>query len=157
MHALVMQLAEKLTKQNLTLVTAESCTAGGLAFALTEVPGSSNWFERGFVTYSNLSKEEMLGVKKTTLSNEGAVSEQTAREMAEGALKNSNAEISISITGVAGPDGGTAKKPVGMVWFAIAGMDKETQAFVEIFQGNRESVREQSINRALRGLLDFIK
>jgi len=133
------------------LVTAESCTGGGLAYAITAIPGSSKWFERGFVTYSNESKQELLGVSSNTLEKYGAVSEQTVIEMAHGALRNSHADFSIAITGIAGPDGGTAEKPVGTVWFAWGTKDK-IQSQLKFFQGDRKSIREQAIEYAL-GLL----
>jgi nicotinamide-nucleotide amidase len=150
------QLGEKLKQREWKLVTAESCTGGGLAFYLTNIPGSSEWFERGFVTYSNLSKEELLNVKSQTLSQFGAVSEQTAKEMAEGALENSQAQISISITGIAGPDGGSAEKPVGTVWFGWASINSEAQAVVHYFSGSRIEIREQAIQTALGILLGAI-
>ena len=146
-------LAQKLLSRHWRIATAESCTGGGLAQLLTSIPGSSSWFECGFVTYSNESKSEMLGVKKDTLERYGAVSEQTAREMAEGAIKNSHSNVSVAITGVAGPDGGSAEKPVGTVWFAwcIAG---EIFSECKHFEGDRASVREQAIVFAVQ---DFLK
>lgn len=152
---LVIELGKTLTAREWKMATAESCTAGGVAYAITMVPGSSNWFERGLVTYSNLSKVEMLGVRQATLEEFGAVSEQTAREMAVGALEHSQAQVSVAITGVAGPDGGSVAKPVGTVWFAWAGVDKETVAEVYLLKGDRQAVREQSIKIALEGLLRF--
>jgi len=146
---LIIELSEVLKKKNWHCVTAESCTGGGLAYALTEIPGSSNWFERGFVTYSNAAKEELLGVKPTTLATFGAVSEETVREMAEGALRNSKAQFSIAITGIAGPDGGSKEKPVGTVWIAYKSIISETKAFVSHFSGTRAEIREQSIRAAL--------
>jgi nicotinamide-nucleotide amidase len=152
----IQQLSKELIEHKLKLVTAESCTGGGVAYYLTDLPGSSAWFERGFVTYSNASKKELLQVKAATLLEFGAVSEQTAREMAEGALKNSHAQVSIAITGIAGPEGGTTEKPVGTVWFAWAGVNKETQASVWLLQGNRQVVREQAIKIAIKKLREFI-
>jgi nicotinamide-nucleotide amidase len=134
------------------LVTAESCTGGWVAQAVTSVAGSSAWFDRGFVTYTNAAKRELLGVLAETLERHGAVSEQTAREMALGALQRSGATVAVSITGVAGPGGGSADKPVGMVCFAWAtakGVKSETRRF----PGDRESVRRQSVIRALEGVL----
>lgn len=150
---LVRELAKNLLEHDWRIATAESCTGGGLSYALTNVPGSSAWFERGFVTYSNTAKEELLNVSPATLFLYGAVSEQTAREMAEGALRQSHADISISITGIAGPEGGTPDKPVGMVWFACSTVESGTTAWVETFSGNREAVREQSIELALKKLV----
>ena len=116
---LAQAVGEALKKNNLSLATAESCTGGGLSYWVTSIGGSSHWFERGFVTYSNEAKVEQLSVNPTTIENYGAVSEQTACEMAEGALANSNADITVSITGIAGPNGGTPEKPVGTVWIAM--------------------------------------
>lgn len=134
------------------LAAAESCTGGWIAQAMTSVAGSSEWFERGFVTYSNDAKMEMLGVSAATLEAHGAVSEATAREMAAGALARSRASVAISVTGVAGPGGGSPAKPVGMVCFGRAdarGVRSETRHF----SGNRESVRRQSVLHALEGLI----
>lgn len=153
---LATKLGEALKQHEWKLATAESCTGGGLAYAVTDIPGSSAWFERGFVTYSNTAKQEALDVTLLTLSVFGAVSEQTAREMAEGALKNSQAQISIAITGIAGPDGGSVEKPIGTIWIALAGINKTTEAIVENFLGNRKQVREQTIEFALTKLLNFI-
>ena len=135
------------------LVTAESCTGGWVAQAVTAISGSSTWFERGFVTYSNAAKQEMLGVKRETLRQFGAVSEETAREMARGALKKSRASIAVAVTGVAGPTGGSARKPVGMVCFAFA-TSKAVFSETRRFKGNRESVRRQSVVHALKGVLE---
>lgn len=149
---LVQQLAEKLNEKKWSLATAESCTGGGLSAAITSRPGSSTWFERGFVTYSNAAKIELLGVKKSTLDKEGAVSAKCALEMAIGGLANSKADICISITGIAGPDGGTKDKPVGTIFIAIT-YDSQTfhQAF--LFHGDRNSIREQTITAALKMLI----
>ncbi len=142
-----------LKQHHYTLVTAESCTAGLLAAEITSVPGSSDWFDRGFVTYSNLSKHEMLSVKLETLEKFGAVSEQTAREMAEGALQKSNATISLAVTGIAGPDGGTPEKPVGTVWFAWASRGLfETFALIQHFQGDRANIRHLATQFSLETL-----
>ncbi|EKD55509.1 MAG: competence-damage inducible protein CinA [uncultured bacterium] len=149
-------LGAQLKKRQWKLVTAESCTGGGLAYFVTHVAGSSDWFERGFVTYSNLAKEELLGVKAATLRQYGAVSEETAREMAEGALRHSKGDVSIAITGIAGPSGGTVEKPVGTVWFGLAGNHAKTKTSVHVLSGNREKIREQSIQIALEKLLQFI-
>jgi len=149
---LAKQLGEHLKKHGLKLVTAESCTAGGLAFAVTAVPGSSEWFERGFVTYTNEAKQTMLGVSSELFSKHGAVSGEVAEAMAQGALKNSESDIAVSITGIAGPGGGTKDKPVGIVWIAMA--DKAgVRSVCHHFKGDRQSVREQSIETALKGLL----
>ncbi len=150
---LVEDLARELLDRQWRCVTAESCTGGGIARALTELPGSSDWFERGFVTYSNEAKREMLGVAGQTLERYGAVSEQTAQEMAEGALRYSRGQAAVSVTGVAGPSGGSAAKPVGMVVFAWAVRDGPTTTRVRRFDGDRGRVREASVEQALEGLL----
>jgi nicotinamide-nucleotide amidase len=154
---LAQQLGEELRKREWKLVTAESCTAGGLAYAITAIPGSSTWFDRGFITYSNLSKEELVRVSASTLKQYGAVSEQTAKEMAQGALEQSQAQVSMAITGIAGPDGGTPDKPVGTVWFAWAGINKKMDCCSQNFSGNRNQIREKSIEFALKQLLDYAK
>lgn len=141
-----------LKRAKATLATAESCTGGWVAQAITAVAGSSEWFERGFVTYSNAAKQEMLGVSKKILKNHGAVSEETAREMALGALARSRASVSLAVTGVAGPGGGSAAKPVGTVCFAWA-RDGAVTSETRRFAGGRESVRRQSVAHALEGLL----
>lgn len=146
-----------LTQRRLTLATAESCTGGWVAQAITSVPGSSHWFDRGFVTYTNPSKQELLGVGAETLSRHGAVSEATARAMAEGALAQSPAQVAVAITGIAGPDGGTPDKPVGTVWFAWAGHNKTTFSMRCVFAGDRQSVRQQAVVTALEGLLRFVQ
>jgi nicotinamide-nucleotide amidase len=151
---LVEKLAQQLTTKKLKLSTAESCTGGGLAFYLTNLSGSSDWFDCGFVTYSNFSKQKLLNVKSDTLKKFGAVSEETAREMAEGAIKQSQANVSMAITGIAGPAGGTKEKPVGLVWFAWT-MNQKTQAEKKIFSGTRETIREQAIDFAMTKLLEI--
>lgn len=149
-------IGKKLQQHGWKLATAESCTAGGVAYALTSVSGSSDWFDCGFITYSNDAKQAILAVSSETLLSFGAVSEQTAREMAEGALKNSRAHASIAITGVAGPTGGTPDKPVGTVWFAFAGKHLETSTRVYMLKGTRADIREQSIRIALETFLNVI-
>lgn len=148
--------ARKLSELRLKLVTAESCTGGGLAFYLTELAGSSEWFERGFVTYSNLSKQDALNVQAETLRLHGAVSEATVKQMAEGALEASVANISIAITGIAGPSGGTTQKPVGTVWFGFASKTFATQTVSQLFSGNRQEIRKQAICFSLSKLLKLI-
>ena len=143
----------RLKAGGLMLATAESCTGGWVAQALTSVCGSSDWFERGFVTYSNDSKREMLGVGAAILSQFGAVSEPTARAMAEGALRASRAGMALAITGVAGPTGGAPEKPVGMVCFAWAKSGGPVESETRQFQGDRESVRRQSVIAALQGVV----
>ncbi len=146
-------LGEQLKTRGWKLVTAESCTGGGLAYAITAIPGSSVWFERGFITYSNLSKMELLGVSELTLNTVGSVSEETAGEMAEGALHYSQAEVSIAITGIAGPDGATSNKPLGTVWIACAATHTSTKITHHLFSGDRSAIREQSIQAALEILI----
>lgn len=152
----LVELREILLSKGWKLATAESCTGGGVSETITSIPGSSDWFERGFVTYSNVSKIEMLGVKALTLEQFGAVSEQTAKEMAEGALNHSHAQVSLAVTGIAGPEGGTPDKPVGTVWFAWTGKDFQTQSHLKHFEGDRSTVRAQSIKFALENLLDIL-
>jgi nicotinamide-nucleotide amidase len=139
-----------------TLATAESCTGGWVAQAVTSIAGSSEWFERGYVTYSNAAKRESLGVLKNTLLRYGAVSEPTAREMARGALKRSRAGIALAVTGIAGPGGGLPGKPVGTVCFAWA-QGRRVRAETRRFKGGRSSVRRQSVIHALRGVLTVLK
>ena len=141
-------VGEKLLAQHKVLATAESCTGGALSAAITSVPGSSQWFERGFITYSNESKVEMLCVRLNTLETYGAVSEETAREMVLGALQNSRATIAISITGIAGPDGGTKQKPVGTVCFGW-GFHDDIQTCTQHFSGDRAIIRAQAVEFAL--------
>lgn len=149
-------LGTALKKHGVMLVTAESCTGGHVAQVMTSIPGSSEWFERGFVTYTNLAKHEMLGVPAATLETHGAVSEQTVRAMAEGALKHSHAQVSLAVSGVAGPSGGTPEKPVGTVCLAWAGKGRETQSRTEHFTGDRDAVRRAAVQSALQGMLDFL-
>ncbi len=152
--ALVKQLGEALKTANLQLVTAESCTGGGIAEAITSVAGSSAWFERGFVTYSNQSKEEMLGVSPDTLESDGAVSEAAVLEMADGALQYSRAQVALAVSGIAGPGGGTVEKPVGTVWFAWAkGRNRKTAC--HHLSGDRNTVRAKAVRIALQGALDM--
>jgi nicotinamide-nucleotide amidase len=156
MNALAERIAAALLRKRAMLATAESCTGGWAAQALTAVAGSSSWFERGFVTYSNAAKEEMLGVLPQTLARHGAVSEETAREMALGALAHSRADVALAITGVAGPSGGSAEKPVGTVCFAWAAKAAAARSETRRFAGDREAVRRQSVERALDGVLELL-
>ena len=146
----------KLKAQGVMFAAAESCTGGWVAQAVTAIAGSSGWFDRGFVTYSDAAKQEMLGVSARTLASHGAVSEETAREMAAGALAHSRAQVAVAITGVAGPGGGSPEKPVGMVCFAWAVKDRAPSAQTRHFKGNRESVRRQSVIFALQGTLELL-
>lgn len=145
-------LAGLLRAKKLRMATAESCTGGGIAKALTDLAGSSDWLECGFVTYSNESKQSMLGVEARTLNEQGAVSEAVVVEMALGAVARSNAQLAVAVSGVAGPGGGSAEKPVGTVWIAWA-LEDEVSATCFHFQGDRESVRYQTIEAAVSGLI----
>jgi nicotinamide-nucleotide amidase len=144
-----------LKAHGMTLTTAESCTGGGVAQAVTRISGSSAWFDRGFVTYSNASKEEMLGVSPDTLETHGAVSEETVREMAEGALQYSRAQVALSVSGIAGPAGGTPEKPVGMVWFAWATNDT-VRTDCHFISGDRDAIRVKSVRIALQGVIKLL-
>lgn len=150
---LVADLARELLDRQWRCATAESCTGGGIARALTELAGSSDWFERGFVVYSNESKQEMLGVASDTIGRVGAVSEEVARQMAEGALQHSRADAAIAVTGIAGPSGGTADKPVGTVVFAWATRDGGTTARTRRFDGDRRAIRAAAVEQGIEGLL----
>lgn len=152
---LAQQVGAALKQHGMMLVTAESCTGGGVAQAVTMISGSSDWFDRGFVTYSNGAKEEMLGVSPDTLEAHGAVSEQTVREMADGALQYSRAQVAVSVSGVAGPTGGSPEKPVGMVWFAWATNDTVRTACHQL-SGDRDAVRAKSVQIALQGVVNIL-
>ncbi len=157
---LVAAVAAALTKNDFCLVTAESCTGGMIAAELTSVPGSSTWFEGAFVTYRLSAKQRMIGVRRETLMEFGAVSEPTAREMAEGALAASDAQVSISVTGVAGPDGGDLLAPVGTVWFGWAVKNPQpvcVQTSRFEFSGSRAQVRTQAVRIALEGVLRALR
>ena len=153
-RALARTLGRHCKRRGLAVAAAESCTGGGLAEAITRISGSSAWFDRGFVTYSNDAKRQMLGVQARTLAAHGAVSGVVARQMAQGALKRSRATLAVAITGVAGPTGGTREKPVGLVWFAWAVRGGEVESACERFTGGRDAVRRQSVARALEGLVE---
>src|SRR5471032_1362916 len=155
-HQLAIRAGNKLRDERLTLATAESCTGGMVASAITDISGSSGWFERGFVTYSNQAKTEMIGVPADMIEKHGAVSESIAREMAEGALRNSRAQLSLSITGIAGPGGGTPKKPVGTVCFAWSNR-VHTLCQTRVFKGDRRQIRLQASAHALRGVLTMLE
>lgn len=152
--ALARRVGEALSRRGWMLVTAESCTGGWVAQEVTAIIGSSRWFDRGFVTYSNEAKQEVLGVEAATLAEHGAVSAEVVREMAEGALRASRAQISLAVSGVAGPGGGTAEKPVGTVWFAWARAGAETTTCRTRLGGDRRAVRHQAVLQALQGVLD---
>jgi nicotinamide-nucleotide amidase len=157
LKSLARRVGARLKKCKLKLATAESCTGGWIAQAVTSIAGSSEWFDRGFVTYSNQAKKELLGVRAATLSHHGAVSEATASEMASGALRRSLAQIAVAVTGIAGPGGGTRKKPVGTVCFAWARKKGEIESILLRFRGNRDGIRRRSVAFALRGLLERLK
>ena len=154
---LAVVFGEELKRRGLFFAVAESCTGGLVAKSITDIPGSSNYFDRGFVTYSNQAKMDHLGVKKETLEKYGAVSEQTAREMVEGVLANSNADIAASITGIAGPTGGTPEKPVGTVYTAIADREGRIEVVRNFFPGNREQVRTQTMVKVLFGVIKWVE
>ena len=156
LYELAKRVGAALKKRKLMLAAAESCTGGWISEAVTMVPGSSDWFERGFVTYTYISKREMLGVKEETLAKHGAVAEEVVREMAEGALERSHAQVAIAVSGVAGPTGGTPEKPVGTVCFAWAMKEGKTRAETKCFSGDREAVRRQSVEHALMGVLALL-
>ena len=151
---LVLALAQALRDARLKLATAESCTGGMIAAACTAVAGSSDWFERGFVTYSNEAKTEALGVGARLIATHGAVSDPVAQAMAEGALAHSHAQLAVAVTGIAGPGGGTPGKPVGTVWLALARSGGTAQAELLRLSGDRTSIREQTVRHALQRLIE---
>jgi len=155
-QVLAKKLGQQLLMRSLMLTTAESCTGGWIAQAVTDISGSSHWFDRGFVTYSNAAKHEMLDVSRDTLGAYGAVSEQTVREMAEGALEHSRAQVAVAVSGIAGPTGGSTEKPVGLVWIAWAELHGETKTQSVHFLGSRREIRQQTVETALQGLLNLI-
>ncbi|MEO2268361.1 CinA family protein [Pseudoalteromonas pernae] len=155
-QTLAAQLGAILTDKQMMITTAESCTGGGIAYALTDTPGSSRYFAQGAVTYSNEVKKSLLGVSTQTLKQYGAVSEQTVREMATGAAKVAAADVAIVTSGIAGPDGGTPEKPVGLVWFAVY-FDQQLVVQKQVFSGSRADVREQAIDYALTMTLKILE
>lgn len=157
MQDLVETLSIKLEMLSLMLVTAESCTGGMIAAAMTERAGSSKVFERGFVTYSNNAKMESLGVEKETLTAHGAVSPQVALEMTKGALVHSRAEIAVSVTGIAGPDGGSDEKPVGLVYIAYGEKGGTREVREHRLSGSRDEIRKQTVEAALNHLVNFLE
>lgn len=156
LSAVASELGEALLLTRSRMVTAESCTGGWVGHVITSVAGSSRWYDRGFITYSNASKREMLGVSAGVIARYGAVSEQTARAMAEGALEYSQAQFALSITGIAGPGGGSDEKPVGLVWFAWAGKNLKTISQYSRFAGDRQAVQRQAVYHALQSMLSFV-
>lgn len=156
MNHLMVAVSQKLIERNLRCAVAESCTGGLLAAALTELPGSSQWFDCGFVTYSNQAKQLLLGVPDVILALDGAVSEATVLAMASGALKNSDAHISIATSGIAGPDGGSDTKPIGTVWIAWSGASMPARAQRYLFSGDRAVIRHLTVEAALQGVLSWL-
>ena len=154
--ALVQELADRLLKHRQKVCTAESCTGGLIAKTFTDLAGSSDWFERGFVTYSNEAKSEMLAVPASLIEDYGAVSEAVATAMASGALRHSRADFSVSVTGVAGPGGGSDDKPVGTVWIALASAEKMIAKRYQ-FDGDRQAVRVATMQTAIELLLDLVE
>ena len=154
--SLAEQVGRVLQQKRLFLATAESCTGGGIGYAITEIPGSSDWFDCGFVTYSNTAKTELLDVPEALIAQFGSVSEEVVEAMAEGAIANSSAHVAIATTGIAGPAGAVPGKPVGTVCFAWA-RDEHVHTERLVFSGDRQSVREQSIAHSLKGLLHFLE
>ena len=152
---LARSLLDSCTANHLKVATAESCTGGWVAKILTDLPGSSAVFDRGFVTYSNEAKMDMLDVPMQTIEQWGAVSQQTVMAMTLGALTNSRAQLAVAISGIAGPSGGSPSKPVGTVWFAWQRQGQQAQTAIQRFYGDRDSVRSQAVTTALRGLLEI--
>ncbi|WDL83190.1 nicotinamide-nucleotide amidohydrolase family protein [Aeromonas bestiarum] len=151
------ELGLALSQRGWLAATAESCTGGGVATAITDIAGSSGWFDRGFVTYTNEAKQQMLWVSDQSLREQGAVSEAVVLEMARGALANSSAAISVAISGIAGPGGATEGKPVGTVWFAWADRSGRHHSLLARFDGDRRQVRQQAVRQALAGLLALLR
>lgn len=151
LHQLSQRLGEQLLQRNWRIATAESCTGGGVAAAITAIPGSSTWFEYGIVSYANAAKEKLLGVSSETLAREGAVSEAVVIEMARGVLALSGADIAVAISGVAGPSGGSPEKPVGTVWFAWVTATGKIKTELKNFDGDRAEVQRLAVMRALKG------
>lgn len=160
LRTLATELGNVLHAQHRMLATAESCTGGWVAKVLTDIPGSSAWFDRGFVTYTNTAKKDLLDVPVEILDTQGAVSQQTAEEMVQGGLRHSQAHFSLAITGIAGPGGSTPDKPVGLVWFSWAKKQESGELIIwsthHVFDGDREAVRRQAVATALKGMLDGV-
>ncbi len=156
LETLARKVGEGLNNLGLSMATAESCTGGWIAKAVTDIPGSSNWFDRGFITYSNESKQEMLGVTAETLQTRGAVSQATVREMVQGALARSGASLAVAVSGIAGPGGGTGDKPVGTVYIAWQRRGAEVRARQVHLEGDRDQVRRQTVILALEGVLELL-
>lgn len=157
LHEVTQALARVLIKHGWHLSTAESCTGGMVAASITELAGSSEWFERGYVTYSNQSKSEDIDVSQNLIEQHGAVSDQVARAMALGAKQNSGSDLALSITGIAGPTGGSPEKPIGTVCFAWALANDQIVSETKQFEGNRQQIRQQACDFSLRKLLDLLR
>ena len=156
-YNLALEVYDKLKKQGKTLATAESCTGGLIGATITAVPGVSECYGFGVVTYANEAKEKLLGVSHHTLETVGAVSPETACQMAEGALKLSGSDVAVAVTGIAGPGGGSAEKPVGLVYVGIAVKDKEPKAVKNVFDGDRDEVRASTVKKALELVLEELQ
>jgi nicotinamide-nucleotide amidase len=156
LHQITQELARVLIKNHWHLSTAESCTGGMVAASITELAGSSEWFERGYITYSNQSKSEDIDVSQNLIEQHGAVSDQVARAMALGAKQNSGSDLSLSITGIAGPTGGSPEKPIGTVCFAWALANDQIVSETKHFEGNRQQIRQQACDFSLRKLLSLV-
>lgn len=157
LHTCLQELAQQLTQRGWMMATAESCTGGLIAAACTELPGSSRWFDRGFVTYSNAAKTEMLGVPAELIEKYGAVSEEVARAMAEGAGQRAGVQVAVAVTGVAGPDGGSEEKPVGTVWMAVS-CGGDVSAKLLKLHGNRQQIRQRTVvSAAVQLLAQFVR
>ena len=156
LQQLAIELGAKLKARRWMIATAESCTGGWIGQVLTAIPGSSDWYERGFITYANAAKQEMLGVPAATLEQHGAVSEETARAMATGALAHSHAQATLAISGIAGPGGGSPQKPVGTVCYGWALADGSVQSATCRLSGDREEIRSRAVAAALRGLIELV-
>ena len=152
---LASSLGERLLSKNWTITTAESCTGGGIGYALTSKSGSSAWLNQGYITYSNQAKTELVNVTQDALESNGAVSQSVVEQMAEGAAKAAKAEVSIAVSGIAGPDGGSAQKPVGTVWFGFY-VNGDIHTTVQVFSGDRHQVRQQTIDFALQHCIYLI-
>jgi len=157
LYELAANVGKALKRRGLMLATAESCTNGWIAEAVTMIPSSSEWFERGFVTYTYISKREMLDVREATLERHGAVSEEVVLEMVTGALAHSHAQVAVAVSGVAGPAGGTPEKPVGTVCIAWAARDGSPRAETQLFPDDREGVRRRTVEHALKGVLALLR
>ncbi len=154
---MALNVSRRLIASGSVLATAESCTGGWLAKLLTDIAGSSDWFDRGFVTYSNQAKHDMLGVSEATLVQEGAVSRAVVNEMVAGALRHSQANFAVAVSGIAGPGGGSDDKPVGTVWFAWMQKEGAVMSEQQLFVGDRDQVRRQSVERLLTGIVEYLE